>query len=259
MTNYFLYLYLLGFLGALYLVYEIVRRYQIPGWIVFGVIPLLLSPLIIANISIDAYGESIPFLIVKFYSVMLVAILAQFCRFTKLKEQKWPYRLVYFLVLLNIFEACFEDITHGILINGIAGLLLAATLPTFNQSRIKQTGKVINFEWDTTRLWIIGYTIWNLVFVYNRFPNMIGMHMVILGLALVVGLYRNELWLQARGFILGIYLCSKFIFPQLFTPMQIYTWENSRLFLIFGIISLAYMLLFVFYPKFIKDRYFKKS
>ena len=249
MANYTFYLYLLGFSGAIYVLYETVRRYKSAGWILFCILPIVLLPLIVANISSTPDAKTILFLIAKFYSVIAAACLTQICGFTKFGKKKWLYKLIYFLVLLNIFEACLVDLTHGLILNGLAGLLLAATLPTFNQSRIIRSGKTIDFSWNIPKLWIVGYTIWNLLFVYTSFPTMISMHVIILGIALLVGLWRNELWLQARGFTLGVYLCIKYISPQLFSQTLIYNLPSNDLYAILGLLSLAYMFCFVLIPR----------
>ena len=60
--------------------------------------------------------------------------------------------------------------------------------------------------YQTSRAWIIGYTLWNWTFLYLNYPFLVGYQSAVLLAALIVGLVYPHRWAQTRAATLGLSL-----------------------------------------------------
>ncbi len=74
--------------------------------------------------------------------------------------------------------------------------------------------------YDIPRIWIVGYTAWNVALILLERHAHIGMHGAILGVALVIGLARPDLWLQTRAYTLGTFLVLFFTWKPAFGALR---------------------------------------
>ena len=147
---------------------------------------------------------------VKVLSVALGIIVFSIFRNTKLGNTKLCQWTVYLLLVVNIIEAIIRDMVGGNIanyLNAIAGVLLIATLDKINTIHIDTEERYKDLSWKSmTMPWIIGYTLWNWVFVYLNFGFQSSIqHIAVLGSALIIAFINKARWLQARVFTLGTY------------------------------------------------------
>lgn len=210
----------LGCFGlAVLLFQEWLRRSRpLVGWLLFGMLPLLLTPWWIAvNYHAEFYRHAPLFPIVKLYSMMFVCLVLTALRYTRLQRHPRALALPYWLMVVNLAEALLLDVylggtTHWI--SAVAAGLLILALP-MQPCRITSVPyRPCDLEWPaTSRGWIVGYTLWNVAFAYLNFPPIAGQQAILLTVALVIGLGRPERWLQARCYTFASYLLFLFAFP----------------------------------------------
>jgi hypothetical protein len=121
-------------------------------------------------------------------------------------------RLGSFVIMsVNIFEAAVKDVLSSKRgswrqVNAISGvLLILAELPNVDTIRLvdKERRQIL---WELGGLWIIAYTIWNWMFIYNNYPYALGRHTIVLVAPLILALRDGwEAWAQARGYTLAFY------------------------------------------------------
>ena len=71
-----------------------------------------------------------------------------------------------------------------------------------------------------TRGWIVGYTLWDWVFIYSNYPSIAGQHLGVFGVSLVVGLFQPERWIQVRTYTLATwFLLASAILGSLVTTL----------------------------------------
>jgi len=210
--------------GVFYASAEIFRRGGFwLSFIMFCLVPIVLTPWWIhnnPNIGVFPW--------VKLYSVSLAMTWTAFARFTKLGRKSWWRQGVACLLIVNIVEALMQDVAgqnlaHWLVV--ISGILLVVTLPKFRRSiqiDLNSRHQDLIFV-GMNRKWIIEYTIWNAAFVFLNFPQVVGHQIVVLLAALIVGMIRPDLWLQARGYTLGTSLILLATFSQ-----SLVAWTNTE-------------------------------
>jgi hypothetical protein len=219
------------------------------GWGIFCLLPLLLTPVwILGNSSTlcRQFGNPVFFCWLKLYSVSIAACWITWLRFTPTGHRS-SARFVSMLILpVNILEAVLQDISTGQwehYLNAISGALLVVTLP-YTQAGFHQRTQwnCRDFEWDgMTRVWIVGYTVWNWVFIYLTYPVIAGQHVAVLAASLAVGLLEPRRWLQARTYSLAVALFLLFSFPSfLVSRMGTAEWSSARGDLFWAILSLGF-------------------
>ena len=176
------------------------------GWCVFFVIPILLSPYWFQhNTDVGLFPW------VKLYTIAFSVSWLTALRFTAFGELAGARFCILLLLVFNIEEALAQDAFGGHLAHYLillSGILLIVTLPrplSAVQIDIAGPYRDLHFR-GMTRTWIVEYTAWNGVFLFLNFPFVAGYQFAVLGAALLVGLYDPQLWLQARGYTLGISL-----------------------------------------------------
>lgn len=186
---------------------------------------------------------------------MLFAIMwLQLCRFTTIFEKKWVKIVAFLLLSLNILEAVLKDVSAGATtgyLNALAGILLIASLPRINSMSVDHGSKHKDFLWDLPMLWIIGYTVWNWLFVYLNYPENIGRTSILLAAALVVAFQDRKRWLQSRMFTLTTYLIVLFSWSDLARLINTGHWYNGSVAMVSAVISvlIGAMCTYNFYKK----------
>lgn len=181
----------------------------------FTVGSIILFPCWILLIGVEDW-----FAWLKVLSIAVGIILLSLFRTTRLGSLKLVRYFTYVLLVVNILEAVVKDITTGTIanyVNVLAGILLIVTLDRLDTIRINTASKQKDLRWSSmTMSWIIGYTLWNWVFVYLNFGFQSGMvHIAVLGSAFVMALVDKERWLQARLFTLGAFFMIFHASPHL--------------------------------------------
>ncbi|MGE3278294.1 MAG: DUF5692 family protein [Candidatus Altimarinota bacterium] len=199
------------FLG-LFITQELFHRYARFSLWFFIIASIILLPCWVLLIGVDDW-----FSWLKVLSIAIGIIVLSLFRTTKLGNTKWCRWIVYVFLVVNILEAVLKDIQAGDLanyLNAAAGILLVVTLNKVGTIHIDKKYK--DLYWDSmTFPWIIGYTIWNWVFVYLNFGLESSIqHIAVLGSALVIAFLKKERWLQARVFTLGTYFILIHSYPH---------------------------------------------
>ncbi|MCP4135709.1 MAG: hypothetical protein GY754_32375 [bacterium] len=226
----------------LLLSYQLFRRYPITAWIVFLVVPFPLIAVLIKN------GLSDVFIWIKLHSVYFGICCLQAYRTTSLGSKKWLSLVIYLILFFNILEAVIVDITGGqtdFYLNAAAGFLLMITIPgirTISVGKNDEKSRFNDLEWDLPLGWIIGYTIWNLQFIYLNYPGYVFCNFAVLGIPLLIGIINNKHWFQARAFTLGFYLMVIYISNDLFEALPTPGLENAAVRFGASIVSIVFML-----------------
>lgn len=204
---------LLTFVIVGLLVHEGFRRFEKLSWFVFLILPILLTPV---WFSIQQTTDW--FVWIKAYSAIFACSFMLALRFTSLKKKKWPFFVAYAIAVANLFEAItrvlFASTELPNLLIAASGFLLIVTLPFVNSIRVDPR-KFNDFYWDTPYSWILGYTIWDWVFVYLAFPKDSAAQVAMLLVPLIASLKNNQLYLQARACTLAFYLMTLLTFPNI--------------------------------------------
>ncbi|MCC6564084.1 hypothetical protein IT087_04300 [Candidatus Uhrbacteria bacterium] len=194
---------LLLFIG-LFIAQEIFYRYPRFSFAFFTIGSIIFFPCWVLLFGVEDW-----FAWLKVLSIAVGIILLSLFRTTRLGSSALVRYSTYALLAVNIFEAVARDVATGTIanyLNALAGILLIVTLERIDTIRITAS-KQKDLRWTSiTMAWIIGYTIWNWVFVYLNFGLQSGLvHLAVLGSAFAVALVERERWLQARLFTLGTF------------------------------------------------------
>ncbi|NPD47254.1 hypothetical protein HNS40_16900 [Lentimicrobium sp. S6] len=229
-----------GMLVLLILLNELFRRYKIPTFAFYIIIPFLVIPLI----AYLGYTEvSYWFKWVKLYSVVFAAIWFSFMRYTKLGFAKSARFVAAAFLAINIAEAVGQDFSMGFIaniLNAIAGILSIITLTGWKDIHIDNS-KEKDLVWPAmTTLWIIAYDIWNFVFVYLNFPGSAANQFLVLLSCTIPSLFiKKGTWLQARAFTLAAWFMYYFISPTAVETHLVPLPRTDFLMLASGVISIV--------------------
>lgn len=218
-------LYLVLLAAVLWLCQELLRRAnKWIAWGIFLVLPLVLIPYWRHLSESGIYAGRGMFPWVKLASLQLAVSWLTALRFTRLGQSRGARALMFLLLPINMFEAVTLDLHGGHLAHWLlagSGLLLIIAVPhPLWAIRVDEHGPWRDLLYvGMTRTWIVGYTLWNAAFVYLNFPEIAGHQLAVLAAPLVVGMRRPALWLQARGFTLGVDLLLMATFPELLFPL----------------------------------------
>jgi hypothetical protein len=187
-----------------------------------------------------------PFSWFKYYTVFFCVCWGTALRFTSLGHRAWARSTIPLLLAVNIFEAVALDICgHGSAhaLNAGAGLLLIATLPYGPDStRIHSDGGCCDLHYQTSRAWVIGYTLWNWTFVYLNYPALTGHHTAVLAAGLIVTMIEPLRWGQTRASTLGVSLLFTATFYNgMVAWMGTSTWFDEQV----GIVAAGFALMFM--------------
>ena len=219
-------------------VMEACRRSSVLTWAIFLVAPLVLLPWWVHHAPHSLFGW------VKIYSITGAVAWLNGLRYTSLAERRWAYQVGHLFLLLNIVEAVVLGAASGgiwNLANAGTGVLLMLTCPGARAIRVIEDSPHRDVAYDIPRIWIVGYTAWNVAFILREHHAHIGMHGGILCLALVIGLARPGLWVQTRIYTLGIFLVLFFTWKPGFVPLRPAGPGSEPIAIGWGLLGLAVM------------------
>lgn len=196
-------------------------------WPAVGLYLVLPAALTAHWLRVNDYGL---FPWIKVYSVLFCAGYGSVLRFTSLGERWTARSFITALLALNILEAAALGFIEGGLanvLNAVAGLALVAALPR-SANAIRIVGSARDLNLDISRLWVVGYTVWNGAFVYLNYPEFAGHHIAVLGAALVVGVIDPQRWTQARALTLGGYFIALLTFGPLLGRLETSHWSDPQ-------------------------------
>ena len=182
------------------------------GLIILGVVPILLWP--VWKKTAKKYKWN-PFLLLKTYSVTSAScvFLASSLRLGISTETLGL--IIYVFMIFNILEAVvFEFLLRkrdGLSkLNAIAGLFILISTPLWFGAYFVYGVETPEIMYSSTGLWILGYTVWNLSFVYNLDKGRVfGLHAAVLSAPFILFLvYGEDIWFQARFLTLALYLTT---------------------------------------------------
>jgi hypothetical protein len=95
--------------------------------------------------------------------------------------------------------------------------------------------------YETSRPWVIGYTLWNWTFIYLNYPFLVGHQTAVLAAALMIGMLSPRHWAQTRAATLGLSLLfSATYLDQMVSWLDGTSWFNHQ------VATLAAGLAFIF-------------
>lgn len=156
-------------------------------------------------------------------------------RYYKIIPTKLFYWGAWIILGANILEASIQDITLAFsscdpslspLLNGIAGLILIATMTLPSKMTVNRSSTKHDFEWDLSWIWILSYTLWNWIFTTNNWSEYSMRHAALL-LAPIAAclLFNRRIWVMARAYTLGIYMIASFTIPSPIAYTTVEKWS----------------------------------
>ncbi len=245
--------YILAIFVGLVVTQEIFHRYPKFSLVFFIITSIILFPCWILLIGVADW-----FAWLKVFSIASGIIVLSLFRVTRLGDTKLLQWTVFVFLVVNILEAVMKDVATGGIanyFNALAGILLIVTLNKINTIHIDTRGGYRDLHWSSMTLaWIIGYTIWNWVFVYFNFGFQSSLaHIAVLASALIVGFIDKERWLQARVFTLGTYFVMLGTYSSIFNSFPhsdlglLTSGYNEQFGLVMSLIALGFMLAYTIF------------
>ncbi len=231
---------LLLFVG-LVITEEIFHRYPRFSLAFFSIALIILFPCWVLLIGVEDW-----FVWVKVLSIASGIIVLSLLRTTRLgSNAKLIQWTTYAFLAVNILEATVRDVVVGNManyLNAAAGFLLIITLEKLSTVHVDKKGSNRDLLWSGMTLpWIVGYTLWNWVFIYLNFGFQSSVaHIAVLGSALLVVFRNKDRWLQARAFTLGMYFILFHSLPHLVASLTINRY-SSQLGLLISLVPFGFM------------------
>ena len=187
--------------------------------IAFAVVMLLSTPIWMI------YAETNIFNWLKIYTIGITACLIFMASIVSDYWKKKIFLVLYLVVAANIAElVAVEFINTGDMINPIAGLLLIISLPLTSAFHLDDRSSYLLYDIDW--LYILAYSIWNLIGIYNLTSGSTTVYSLIhLGIPILMMAGRTGLYLQYRVvvlFLFMIYWMYAHIFPLKIEAPYIY-------------------------------------
>ncbi|MGL5066304.1 MAG: DUF5692 family protein [Sarcina sp.] len=261
----------IAFIAICLAINEATRRSKVLSIVAYCVLPVTLAILIFTGV-LDAPSSKTWFGWVKVISALLGIYGFMLIRFTKLGQNKFAIIFPLAILAINISEAVYKEIEVFMqykeitvdsanlvvlggpwnIMNAIAGILCIITLTGFMKIRVSND-KSKDMIWaDMTWIYIMGYTIWNMAYVYNCVSTRAMYAGVAILLAALIAefIFKRGAWLQHRAQILALYAMFTLSFDfqqnELFQIVPVFEesmWMGlSVASLIFNIGVFAYML-----------------
>jgi hypothetical protein len=148
------------------------------------------------------------FLWIKVFSLMPLVTVFVSCSRLGILDPQWIPWGSFFLLSLNITEAIAKDILSKHPVNAMSGFfLILAEIPTLNTIMLGERNVIL---WSLGKSWILAYTIWNWMLVYNNYPYAVGRHTAVLLAPIVLALVDGwEEWAEARSYTLAFYFALR--------------------------------------------------
>jgi len=255
---------LLVLFGGLIVASELVRRYKTVGFFAVFVLPIILSILWFTTLSDNLYSGW--FHLVKVYTLATACVGVWFIRYYSWKDKlgnerhfyKTKFAIIFPPVLLaaNIIQAVISDFRVGSnffgmpptfnvasssyviggawnYMNSIAGILNVLAITGFVGITLRkdtENDNSRNVIWpDMLWLYIIPFSIWNFVFIYNTVPHRTmfsGAVVLIASIVLALTKGGKGSWIQHRMYILTLWFFFIMTFPA-FTNDSIWRVDST--------------------------------
>ncbi len=259
-----------GILGVLFLtglwifINEVTRKSKKASIIAYCILPVVLAILVLTNVLGSPSGKTW-FGWVKVISALIGVLGFMAIRFTNMGKTKFASIFPVSILAINIAEAVLKEFEvfrnfkvmaidpAGIVVlagpwnilNAIAGILCIVTLTGFVGITVSKD-KSRDMIWpDMTWMYIIGYTLWNVAYVYNCLSTR-SMYagVSILGAALIAEfVFKQGAWLQHRAQILSLYAMFALSFD--FHPSKFFNMVptyNPNMWMTISVISFVFNL-----------------
>lgn len=214
------------FTGMWVIINEVTRRSKALSIIGYCVLPVAVGILIFVGVLGSPTGKTW-FGWVKLISALIGVYGFMLIRFTKLGRKKFAVIFPVAILSINIMEAIYREfevfmtyktievdpggivILGGVwnILNCIAGILCIVTLTGFAKIRVSKD-KSKDMIWaDMTWMYIIGYTLWNMAYVYNCIStrSMYAGVSILVAALIAEFFFKKGAWLQHRAQILSLY------------------------------------------------------
>ena len=146
------------------------------------------------------------FVWMKLFSILFACLWAELCATRFLAFPRLIAVSVWLILVANMVEAVVFDVTHGRMLNPIAGVLLIVAAAIAPPPRVEARGPGREVVYDLGWIWIVAYTIWNIGFVYGNTPGILGRNIALLGAALALSAYAGQKsWLLLRAYTYGLF------------------------------------------------------
>ncbi|WP_026460801.1 DUF5692 family protein [Schaalia suimastitidis] len=228
-------------LAALIGLNELSRRSRVAGWVIFIVLPIILTIFVWPTTAGGGSSTGTWFHWVKVYSALAGCIGFMALRYRpKLAANKWILLFPPAILAINIFEACIRDFEVGAMkaagmvdgvymlsgpwnwMNGIAGLINLVTICGWGGIIISRDASKDMVWPDMLWFWIIAYDLWNFAYVYNC----VGDHSFYAGAALLISctipafFIKKGAWLQHRAHTLALWMMFTMAVPSFVTSSR---------------------------------------
>ena len=218
-------------------------------------IPILAFP--ITQNNLEAYFQQWNplFLFLKLYSLTFTLGILFWWKTHPQFKPKFFSKIIYLFLVINILEATVVDFLTENYINGLNGLALIITSPS--ESTYKLTsydeGKSQHIEGGFSLIWILFYTVWNFIFVYNQFTTFANHIPLLLAPLLVALFYGKGKWLECRLVTLLVWIGLRLILTVETRPLIIELWWwGNHVISLYGALFASFIGIFSIYFRFRK-------
>lgn len=248
--------------GGLILLNELTRRFKQFSVLIFIFIPIIFTLFVWPKTGDTEVIEGNWFAWVKTYSALIGVIGFMAIRYSaRLRNIKGVMLFPFAILSINIVEAILRDfqvsqynqvIENNLLLqggawnilNGIAGILTILTLTAWSKIRVSNTPSKDLIWADQTWLYMIGYSLWNLSYVYNCIPDRsFYAGVILLTVALFSGVFiKKGAWLQHRAQTLALFAMFTLTVPlyQEYAMFSIVSTHSSTAKLVLSIIAVSF-------------------
>lgn len=208
-------LFLLFYKSILIILIEASRKYYIIQICLYCLIPFIIIPILILFPNTTNTTWDYIWLLYIITACWLIHILRH--NLTNWRKKKLNVLFIvlwsgYFLFILNIATGVYYDLSTQLKQhflnpgNAIHGIILISTMP--NPLKIKISDNDYNsIRYQIGIFWIIGYSVWSAVFVYNVFCHY-KLHLIMLyiGIPFVTTIWtKSDCWIQSFAYSMYFY------------------------------------------------------
>ena len=220
-------------------------------------IPILAFPIIQDNLETYYQKWNPLFLFLKMYSLAFtLGILLWWKAYPEFKTNIFS-KIIYLFLALNILEATVVDFLTENYINGLNGIFLTITSPSVSTYKVTSydEGKSQHIEGGFPIIWILFYTVWNFIFVYNQFTTFANHIPLLLAPLLVALFYGKGKWLECRVVSLLVWLSLRLILTVETRPLTIELgWWGNHYISFYGALFASLLGIISVYFRFRKKR-----
>ncbi len=212
---------LVGQLLIIYTLSALFNRNARIAFLFFIIVPVALFPVWVMQDNQPIFGW------VKLISVIIACIWINLLRLTKLGEKRFLLNVIIIIFIGNILEAMIQNIfepTVVNLLNSLLGILLVGTICFKERIFVSYEDQSNLFWFGVNKTWIVAYSLWNLVFIYNHFQMSFYYHLIVLAIPLLFDFLRPGIWGQTRAYTLAIWMLLQFTFSDL---LDSWAWNIS--------------------------------